>query len=172
MEVLQRRGELMNQIENETFEKLKDVRNDKNKYKELMTRLIIQSLIRMDESEVVIRVVKEDQALAQSILKDAVARYKKLWRDQVGEEAKIKASLDTREFLPNSAIGGVEVSARQNKIILDNTLPSRLTVSRASLLPILRYDDFFGPCCCFFFFFCVCICFCLSCVRSRHFTFG
>jgi len=138
LQVLKRRGELMSKIENETFDKLQSLKSDKNNYKEILTRLIIQSLIRIDESDVLVKCVKEDYDICKSVMSNAESRYKELWKKEVGTEAKIRVTLDSKNFLPNSRIGGVEASARGNRIILDNTLPARLNVGKDSLLPLLR----------------------------------
>jgi len=138
LEVLEKRGELMKQVENDAYKRLSSLKSDKNKYKEILKKLMIQGFIRIDEETVVVRVVKEDLNLAASIFEDAVNEYEKIWKEQVGVADKINASLDKSRFLPAAAIGGISVYARNNKICLDNTLQARLGVCQQSLMPILR----------------------------------
>eukprot|EP00483_Globobulimina_turgida_P000867 UN00868 len=138
LRVLEKRGELMKQVEDEAYNRLSSLKNDKNRYKQLLKKLMIQGLIRIDENIVVIRVVKEDIDLAQAVFNDAVSEYKKIWKNEVGAEDPISATLDRSRFLPSAAIGGVSVYARHNKICLDNTLSARLSVCQQALLPILR----------------------------------
>mmetsp|Transcript_70580 Transcript_70580/g.63381 ORF Transcript_70580/g.63381 Transcript_70580/m.63381 type:complete len:242 (-) Transcript_70580:58-783(-) len=138
LQVLEKRGELMKQVENDGYKRLSSLKSDTNKYKEMLKNLMIQGFIRIDEETVVVRVVKEDLELAQSIFDDAVSEYKKIWKSSVGASDPINASLDKSRFLPASVIGGVSVYARNDKICLDNTLQARLGVCQQALMPILR----------------------------------
>jgi len=138
LQVLEKRGELMRTVENDAYKRLSSLKSDKNKYKELLKKLMIQGFIRIDETTVVVRVVKEDLDAAQSIFQDAVSEYKQIWKSQVGTDDDINASLDTSNFLPAAVVGGVSVYARNDKICCDNTLQARLTVCRLALMPILR----------------------------------
>lgn len=138
LEVLEKRGELMKQVENDAYKRLSQLKSDKNKYKEMLKNLMIQGFIRIDEETVTVRVVKEDLELAQSIFDDAVSQYKKIWKSSVGASDPINATLDKSRFLPGSVVGGVCVYARNDKICLDNTLQARLTVCQQALMPILR----------------------------------
>jgi len=138
LEVLEKRGELMRTVEKDTYDQLSSLKKDTNTYKELLKKLMIQGFIRIDEEVVVVRVVKEDLKLAQSVFDAAVSDYKKIWKQGVGVEDPINATLDSTRFLPAAAVGGVSVYARNNKICLDNTLQARLHVAQQSLMPILR----------------------------------
>jgi len=103
-----------------------------------LRKLIIQGLIRIDEVQVRIQCVKDDLNLVNNIVGKAVEEYKKIWKAQVGEESQIEVSVDTEKFLPQSYVGGVLLTARQNKIVLDNTLLARLEICQEALLPIIR----------------------------------
>jgi len=138
LEVLEKRGELMKTVENDTYNQLSTLKKDSNSYKELLKKLMIQGFIRIDEEVVVVRVVKEDLNLAQSVFDAAVAEYKKIWKQGVGVADPINATLDKTRFLPSAVVGGVSVFARNDKICLDNTLQARLGVAQQALMPILR----------------------------------
>mmetsp|Transcript_18519 Transcript_18519/g.29386 ORF Transcript_18519/g.29386 Transcript_18519/m.29386 type:complete len:243 (+) Transcript_18519:55-783(+) len=138
LQVLEKRGELMKKVDNDTYKRLSSLKKDQNEYKQLLKKLMIQGFIRIDETTVTVRVVKEDVALAQSICKEAANEYKSIWRKQVGMNDDLKATLDTTRFLPPSAVGGVSIYARQDRICCDNTLQARLTVCQQALMPILR----------------------------------
>merc|ERR1712157_258584 len=82
--------------------------------------------------------VDNDSYKRLSSLKSDKTEYKKIWKQGVGVADPINASLDKSQFLPASAIGGISVYARNDKICLDNTLSARLSIAQQSLMPILR----------------------------------
>jgi len=138
LEVLDKRGKFMQEIQQAAYQRLGDVKKDAKKYEALLCKLIIQGLIRIDESQVKIQCLKDDLNLVNNVLQKAVQEYKKIWKEQVGEESEVQVSVDSERFLPSSCVGGVLLTARQNKIVLDNTLSARLEICQESLLPIIR----------------------------------
>jgi len=76
--------------------------------------------------------------LLQNIVVKAVNDYKAIWKKEVGEESQVEVSVETEKFLPPSYVGGVVLTARQNKIMLDNTLAARLEICQDALSPIVR----------------------------------
>ncbi|ETO23733.1 vacuolar ATP synthase subunit E, partial [Reticulomyxa filosa] len=99
-------------------------------------------LIRMDEKAVEIQVVKDDFGVARATYEEATREYIKIMKEQTGKEVTVEVKLDETEFLPASVVGGVVVRARKGKIVLDNTLQSRLKVASATLMPTLRFALF------------------------------
>lgn len=138
LEVLEKRGKLMQEIQQTAFQRLGDVKKDTKQYEELLRKLIIQGLIRIDEAQVKIQCLKEDLNLLQNIVVKAVNDYKAIWKKEVGEESQVEVSVETEKFLPPSYVGGVVLTARQNKIMLDNTLAARLEICQDALSPIVR----------------------------------
>jgi len=139
LQVLRKREELMNGVNDKTFLRLAEIKKDQKKYQQLLKDLIVQGLIRIDETQIEVSVVKEDYELVKNILDDAVKTYKDTWKKQVGEDRhKLEVTLQQKTFLSADSVGGIVLKARQGKIILDNTLSSRLNVSTEALLPILR----------------------------------
>ena len=49
--MLEKRGELMKTVENDTYKQLASLKKDKNKYKELLKKLMIQGFIRVPREE-------------------------------------------------------------------------------------------------------------------------
>jgi len=138
LEVLEKRGKFMAEIEETSFQRLGELKKDSKKYENLLYKLIIQGLIRIDESQIRIQCLKQDLNALQNVFSKAVAEYKAIWKDQVGEESHVDVSIETEKFLPDSRVGGIVMTARQNKIVLDNTLAARLEICSESLLPIIR----------------------------------
>jgi len=104
----------------------------------LIKNLIIQGLIRIDEKQVEVQVVKEDLGVARAVYEEATREYLKIMKEQTGKEVNVEVKLDESDFLPASVVGGVVLKARKGKIFLDNTLQSRLKVASGTLLPLLR----------------------------------
>merc|ERR1719220_2018207 len=49
LRVLEKRGELMRTVENDTYKQLSSLKEDSGSYKELLKQLMIQAMIRIDE---------------------------------------------------------------------------------------------------------------------------
>eukprot|EP01083_Nonionella_stella_P122917 370048_1 len=75
LQVLEKRGELMKQVENSAYKRLSSLKKDKKKYKELLKKLMIQVFIRMDETVVSVREDKQDCHLSATEIKEAVSDY-------------------------------------------------------------------------------------------------
>jgi len=138
LEVLEKRGKLMQEVQQDALARLGDVKKDSKKYEDLLKKLIVQGLIRIDEVQVKIQCLKEDLSILQNVVSKATEEYKKIWKAQVGEDVQLDVSVESEKFLPASYVGGVVLTARQNKIVLDNTLVARLEICQDSLLPIIR----------------------------------
>merc|ERR1719361_579846 len=58
LEVLEQRGKLMKEVENDTYKRLSSLKSDANKYKETLKRLMVQGFIRIDEETVTVRLLR------------------------------------------------------------------------------------------------------------------
>jgi len=103
-----------------------------------MLNLIVQGLIRIDEKSVEIQVMKDDLDVARSVYEEATRQYIKIMQSEANREVTAEVKLDENEFLPVGVVGGVILKGRKGKIVLDNTLQSRLRVGSSQLLNILR----------------------------------
>jgi len=117
---------------------LAGLKGNKKTYELLMKNLIVQGLIRMDEKMVEIQVVKDDLEAARSVFEEAGRIYIKIMKDEANKVVTVDLKLDDNDFLPAGMVGGVMLKARKGKIVLDNTLQSRLKVAAGTLMPILR----------------------------------
>jgi len=70
----------MNGVNDKTFLRLAEIKKDQKKYQQLLKDLIVQGLIRIDETQIEVSVVKEDYELVKNILDDAVKTYKDTWK--------------------------------------------------------------------------------------------
>jgi len=138
LQVLKERDKLMKQTQEKTFQKLGDLKKDVTSYQKLMRNLIIQGLIRMDEKTVEIQVVKDDLNVVKAVFEGAIREYISIMQKETGRVITPEVKVDENDFLPIGVVGGVMLKGRKGKIVLDNTLQSRLKVASGTLMPILR----------------------------------
>jgi len=112
-------------------------------YKDLITKLIVQGLLTLEnETAVEICCREEDVALVQSCLSDAKVSFKQRTNTELSSLALSTQRLPS-DVIPNVPSGpGVVITARQGTIVCDNTLGSRLDLVRSEKLPELRTSLF------------------------------
>merc|ERR1711941_114230 len=111
-------------------------------YETLLQQLILQALIKLDETKVSLRCRKDDESSVKSVLSAAVEAFK-----QKSHKKDVKVTIDTANYLPagpgksNSLVsccGGVVLSAHDGKIVCDNTLDQRLALAFDANIPKIR----------------------------------
>ena len=140
LEKLKVKIDYVNNIVEETKTALIEKVKDKGTYKEVMTKLIIQGLIKLLESDVNVIVKKEDVELVKTVLDKAKSNFEELMSSQTikFKNLKVKLTIDEKYFLPDYIIGGVMVTAMKSKIRVDNTLNKRLELLKQSAIPDIR----------------------------------
>ena len=113
---------------------------DKNTYKNVLTRLIVQALIKLLESEVNIVCKKEDVPVIKSVLDSAKKQFAKMMQEQTikFKNLEVNITVDEKYFLPDYIIGGVMITAMKSKIRVDNTLDKRLELLKQLAIPEIR----------------------------------
>lgn len=138
LKLLRERDANMKAIHEDAYKNLMNLKNGPS-YKEMLKKMLIQSLILMHEDDITVRSTKADNSTVSSILKDAVNTYKKMWKDQTGNSRDhVGVSLDKYKFIPDSKVGGIVLYARGEAIVYDNSLQARLDMVEQALLPITR----------------------------------
>ena len=109
-------------------------------YPQLLQKLIVQGLIKIEENEVTIFCRKEDSATVKKILPAAVQEYVDILKRESGVTLQPKVTLneDASKDLPEKSYGGVLLTALNGKIVCDNTMASRLHLVYEELLPSIR----------------------------------
>ena len=109
-------------------------------YPQLLQKLIVQGLIKIEESEVTIYCRGEDVATVSKILPEAIKEYVDIIKREAGVTLKplVKVNEDRSKDLPDSTHGGVLLTALNGKIVCDNTMNSRLNLVYEELLPSIR----------------------------------
>jgi len=132
LKALKAREEHIKNVLEEARHKLMDVTKDPNLYQNVLEKLIAQGLFQLLEPELVIRCRQQDVRLVQNVMNDAIQEYK----SATGRDATLR--LDTDNFLPSDTCGGVELSTKNGKTKVTNTLESRLELISQQLLPEMR----------------------------------
>mmetsp|Transcript_9947 Transcript_9947/g.19106 ORF Transcript_9947/g.19106 Transcript_9947/m.19106 type:complete len:222 (+) Transcript_9947:57-722(+) len=109
-------------------------------YPQLVQKLIVQGLIKIEENEVVVFCRGEDIPTVKNVLPDAIKEYVEIMKRESGVtlEPKVVLSEDRSKDLPEKTYGGVMLTARNGKIVCDNTMSSRLHLVYEELLPSIR----------------------------------
>lgn len=133
------RDELLHTLVSEAGAKCAVVTRGQN-YPQLLQKLIVQGLIKIEENEVTIFCRGEDVATVGKIIKAAVSEYVDIMKRESGVTLKPVVTLNTdrSQDLPESSYGGVLLTALNGKIKCDNTMSSRLTLVYEELLPSIR----------------------------------
>ena len=109
-------------------------------YPQLLQKLIVQGLIKIEENEVTIYCRTEDSAAVSKVLPDAIAEYVEIMKRESGITLKPVVSINSNaaKNLSDSSYGGVVLTACAGKIVCDNTLSARLKLVYEELLPSIR----------------------------------
>ena len=133
------RDELLGNLLTESGAKCAVVARGQN-YPQLLQKLIVQGLIKIEENEVTIYCRGEDVATVSKILPAAVKEYVEIIKREAGVTLKpiVKVNEDRSKDLTEKTHGGVLLTALQGKIKCDNTMASRLSLVYEELLPSIR----------------------------------
>uniref|UniRef100_U5EXM7 V-type proton ATPase subunit E n=1 Tax=Corethrella appendiculata TaxID=1370023 RepID=U5EXM7_9DIPT len=132
LKVLKVREDHIKNLLDEARRRLGEVTKDSSRYAEVLRTLVVQGLFQLMEPNVLLKARQVDHNVVQSVLPRAVEEY----REKIGKDVVI--TLDTENFLPADACGGIELSALNGRIRVPNTLESRLELISAQLLPAVR----------------------------------
>lgn len=131
---------MVNSLVEETKTAMVEKIKDKKLYKDVLTKLIIQGLIKLLETEVNIVCKKEDVELVKSILQEAKSQFVSLMKEQSVKfkNIDVNISVDEKYNLPDYIIGGVMMTAMKSKIRVDNTINKRLDLLKQQAIPEIR----------------------------------
>lgn len=133
------RDELLVSLMKEASSKCKMVASGQN-YPQLLQKLIVQGLIKIEEMEVTVFCRSEDVATVKKILPAAVKEYVDILKKESGIklEPKVTVNEDRSKDLSESSNGGVKLTACDGRIVCDNTMSSRLGLVYEELMPSIR----------------------------------
>jgi V-type H+-transporting ATPase subunit E len=133
------RDNLLHNLVEEAGSKCAVVARGQN-YPQLLQKLIVQGLIKIEENEVEVFCRKEDVKVVEKVLPAAVNEYASIMERESGVKLSPVVTLnkDRSKDLYESTYGGVMLTAIQGKIVCDNTMASRLNLVYEELLPSIR----------------------------------
>jgi V-type H+-transporting ATPase subunit E len=140
LEKLKIKIDYVNNIIEEAKGSLIEKVKDKSLYRKVMTKLIIQGLIKLLETDVNLVVKKEDISLVKEIIGDAKKEFENMMSSQTikYKNLQVNITVDDKYFLPDYIIGGVMITAMKSKIRVDNTLDKRLELLKQAAIPEIR----------------------------------
>merc|ERR1711870_106162 len=138
LEKIKARQEVMMKLAEDVRAKLTGASADKA----FVTKLLVQGLLMLLEEQVVVKCRAADKAMVQGCLTAAAAEYSKLIKDQTGADKKCNLTIDDKEAVDASSLGGVVLSNQDGKITIDNTLDLRLKLVMEQDKPAIRKSLF------------------------------
>ncbi len=133
------RDELLQTLLTEAAAKCAVVARGQN-YPQLLQKLIVQGLIKIEENEVTVFCRGEDVTTVKKILPAAIQEYVEIMKREstVTLTPVVVLSEDRSHDLEEKSYGGVLLTAAHGKIVCDNTMAARLHLVYEELLPSIR----------------------------------
>lgn len=109
-------------------------------YPQLLQKLIVQCLIKIEEMDAVIYCRTEDAATVKKVLPAAVKEYVEIMKRESSILLVPNVTMNTENSMDllETTHGGILMTALNGKIVCDNTMSSRLTLVYEELLPSIR----------------------------------
>jgi len=134
------RDELLEALKKESVEKLATFCKGPE-YPTFVRKLIVQGLIKIEESEVEIQCRPEDKAIVTKALPDAVAEFKTLMT-AAGHTVNPKVTVSETALPAKLRNGGIVLTALNCRIVLNQTVDERLLIAYTDMMPSVRFGLF------------------------------
>mmetsp|Transcript_17086 Transcript_17086/g.35180 ORF Transcript_17086/g.35180 Transcript_17086/m.35180 type:complete len:224 (+) Transcript_17086:61-732(+) len=133
------RDELLNNLLSDATKRAALVSTDAN-YPSLLTRLLVQALIKIEENTVKVYARGKDVEMVKKVLPKAIEEFVKLMKEKAGVDLKpdVTVNQDRSKDLGDETCGGIIAVADDGRIVCDNTLSARLNLVYIELLPSIR----------------------------------
>ncbi|GAV53678.1 hypothetical protein ZYGR_0AK01800 [Zygosaccharomyces rouxii] len=135
LKVLTAREECLDAVFEKALEDLRKIVGKEKDYKPILKSLILEATFRLLESKVIVKVSAKDKKVAESLVESISKDYK----EETGSDLDIAIS---EEALDKKTAGGAVITNADGKIVVDNTLESRLNMLSQSALPAIRLELF------------------------------
>jgi V-type H+-transporting ATPase subunit E len=145
---MKEREHLMKGLMDEARQRIAKVTNDEKTYSQLISKLILQALVKLDETNVIVYCRACDVKLAKKAADTAQKDFIALMKKECNEDVKLtlKVNDDSARMLapPPSGgpgafcSGGVRLTACNGKLVCDNTLDARLKLIYEEQMPRVR----------------------------------
>mmetsp|Transcript_10786 Transcript_10786/g.21329 ORF Transcript_10786/g.21329 Transcript_10786/m.21329 type:complete len:222 (-) Transcript_10786:2118-2783(-) len=133
------RDDLLKTLLSEAGSKCAKVAEGSN-YGQLMQKLIVQCLIKIEENDTEIYCREKDIGTVKEALPKAVKEYVEIMKRESGITLSPNVTMSTNadKNLAESTHGGILMTALNGKIVCDNTMSARLELVYDELLPSIR----------------------------------
>ena len=133
MKEMKVRFDMIEKVEKETKDQLKNITKDKPKYKNLLKGLIKQGLIKLLEENIEVRCLREEEDLIKEVMGEVQRDF--------NAECAVQSNMviATANYLEAADIGGVILTSYKGRIVCDNSLRARLSYCIQMLLPDMRF---------------------------------
>lgn len=146
MEKIKERQAVMLAISNDAEDALKQALQEQAACKDFVTKLMVQGLLMLLESEVTVQCRESDVKLVEGCKDAAVKEYKDIVKKNSGADKSCQLTVDKKNFLPpatgdkegKKCLGGVVLSCFGGKITVDNTIDARLKLVMEQDKPEIR----------------------------------
>lgn len=132
LQMLKTQDDHIQRILDEARAQLGVVVQDKAKYKQILGGLLTQCLFQLLEPVALIRCKRDDLEMVKEVRDSSL----KVYREKTKRECDL--DIDTTNWLPPNCAGGIELTAKQGRIKVTNTLESRLDLLSRQMLPEIR----------------------------------
>lgn len=130
--VLKAQNDLVSQLLNDAKLRLSRIVTDSEVYLVLLSKLVLQGLLRLLEPVVIVRCRPQDHLLVEAAVQKAIPEYMTV------TQKCVEVQVDREVHLAMNASGGVEVYSGDQKIKVSNTLESRLDLLAEQKIPQIR----------------------------------
>jgi len=144
LKVLSAREEIISALRDETKHRLNEVSKAGPQYQQLLKELIVQGLLKLSEKEVLVKCREADEEMVSNVLQEAASEYKALSKQDVnlkvdkGHHLPPGPSRTQKLIEGRYCFGGIVLSAQEERILCDNSLDQRLSLSFDSNIPKMR----------------------------------
>eukprot|EP00919_Chromeraceae_sp_WS-2016_P074981 GHVR01177443.1.p1 GENE.GHVR01177443.1~~GHVR01177443.1.p1 ORF type:complete len:234 (+),score=66.29 GHVR01177443.1:161-862(+) len=150
---IEARNRIVNEVVKQANNELSNTSKDKNKYKKLLIKIVVQGLLRLLEEDVVIKCRECDVKIITEIIPDICKQYNELILQQAQVNKNVNLTIDTNNYLHpppsgngndsgRTCAGGVELYCQGGRVSLDNTLDTRLKLVAEDCKPQIRASLF------------------------------
>lgn len=143
LRVLKSREDVVASLYAEAHQRLSSLSHDQTAYRVLLEKLILQSVLKVGEDEVEIICRAVDEPLITEVLPAVRAAYRQMTQREVNLTVnQVHRLAPPASGKGPSCAGGILLSAKQGRILCNNTLEQRLALAYEALLPTIRITLF------------------------------
>jgi len=136
MDLLNHQDQVVQQISQAAKDRFAGVVADRTAYSAFLKDSMKQAMFKIwNEKTVEVQCRKEDEKLVKQLMTTALAEVKSEAQEIAGETLNMEVKLNKRNI---ECTGGVVVSARRGRIVVNNTLDARLKLAIKASLPYVK----------------------------------